>query len=156
MLVEHLAQPGQLVGVAEIGGLHDIVEIQAEGPVGFGVERVAARIEVRRMAGTAGLVVAGPGHHLAVGVGLLIVGALGIAGLAELALEGGGGIGGVLLAALAARLGSVVVLALALVFVLVLAARFVIGSEVEVEVDEHVAHRVGEVLLVRDPSAQFR
>ena len=113
LLVQHLAQPGQLVGVAELVGLDDLVELRGEEAIGLGVGMVLAVVEVWRPAGIAGLVLAGAGHHLAVHLGAGVVQAVGLAAVAALAFQHGQGLAAVLLAAFAALVGG---LALALLF----------------------------------------
>ena len=65
LLVEKMAQPRQLVGVAQLFGLDDFVEGDAEGAVDRSVVVAAAR-HLPGAAGPAGVIVARAGHHLAV------------------------------------------------------------------------------------------
>ena len=55
LLVEQLAQPGELVGVAEIGRLDHLVELLGEGAIAGLVLAALARIGFRRPAGRLGL-----------------------------------------------------------------------------------------------------
>src|SRR4051812_3795473 len=68
LLVEQMAQAAELVGIAQLVGLDDLVSRHAEGAVDRVLVRPAARL-VGRAAWSAGIVVAGARHHLAIGLG---------------------------------------------------------------------------------------
>ena len=76
LLVEQVAQPAELVGIAQFVGLDDLVGRHAVGAVDGVLVGAAAR-QRAGASGAAGIVVAGAGHHLAVGFGVAVL--LGVA-----------------------------------------------------------------------------
>ena len=154
LLVEMLAQPAQLVGVAELLGVHLLVEVDGIGPVGglaglVGQESVGAPA-LRALA----FLVPGPRHHLFLDLlghrvlGVLALAVLHIGGWRALHL-GGRAVHLVGLGVLV--LGVRVLAVLALVGRLALAfARLLVE---QVEVVEQLVDRPREVLLVADGSS---
>src|SRR6185312_2151011 len=114
LLVEQVTQPRQLVGIAQLLGLDRLVARRREGLVEL-VLRAAGGV-ARQHAGPAGLariVVAGAGHHLALGflaAGILAV----LAALRRAAFERGLGARGRALAALGLALAVLRLVAFAL------------------------------------------
>src|SRR2546421_10732585 len=76
LLVEQVAQPAELVGIAQLVSLDNLVGRDAEGAIDRVLVRPATRLRPGP-AGPAGIVVAGARHHLAIGLGITVL--LGIA-----------------------------------------------------------------------------
>src|SRR5260221_5219526 len=155
LLVEEVAQPRQLVGVAQLLGLDGLIATRREGLVEFLI-RSAGGV-ARQHAGPAGLariIIAGARHHLAFGflaAGILAV----LAALRRAALERRLGAGRGALAALGLPLAVLRLVALALGFVAVLAILAVAEVEILDQPPRHppvgflvagVASKIGDVL----------
>src|SRR5579885_2223158 len=72
LLVEQMAQPAELIGIAQFVGFDNFVGGRAECLVHRVLVRAAAR-QLPRPAGATGVVVAGARHHLALGVGVAVL-----------------------------------------------------------------------------------
>src|ERR1700732_2997768 len=77
LLIEQVAQPAELVRVAQLVGLNDLVGDRAEGAINRILVRSAARLHTGP-ARPAGIVVAGAGHHLAIGFGRTVLFGVGL------------------------------------------------------------------------------
>ena len=148
LLVEQLAQPRQLVGIAQLVGVDHLVRQGAEGAIDRGIVGAAPRHRAGA-ARPAGIVVARTRHHLAIaGFGRV----LGILGLAIGGRAVGRGLrpgGGALAFAL--------VLALAFLALLLLVAfRGILGfAEIDVEILQHAAGGARICVLVENGAIEF-
>src|SRR5207248_2143024 len=147
LLIEQMAQPRQLVGVAQLIGFDDLVRSDAEGAVYRGVVVAAARL-LAGTAGTARVVVARTGHHLAV---TRLGGVLRVLGrsLGGRTLVGSLGAGG---GALALALVFALRFLAALLFFGVL--RLVGFAEIDLEVLQQLAGRPRIGVLIEDRAVE--
>src|SRR5260370_19867882 len=123
-----MAQAAELVGIAQFIGLHDLVGDGAVGAVDGVLTGPGARLHAGPP-GPSGIIVAGAGHHLAVGVRVAILLGIAIGAVGRRAVHRRLRTGAVAFAlALVVALG---LLALALV---VVARRIVEFAEIEIEV----------------------
>ncbi len=151
LLVEEMTQPRQLVGIAQILGLDDLVARRGEGLVelvvgpGLGIARQHAGT-----AGTGRVLVAGAGHHLAFGfvaAGLLaILAAVGLAALERRLRARCGAVAALGLAFAVLRLVAFAVSFVAVVGILAVA---------EVEILDEAAHDAGIGVLVEHVAAEL-
>ena len=149
LLVEQVTQPAELVRVAQFVGFDDLVRDGAEGFVDRVLVGAAAR-HLTGAAGAAGVVVAGAGHHLAVGIGVAVL--LGVLGRAvgRRALHRGLRAGGGALAAIG------LVLAVRLVALALLVVRRIVHlAEIEVEILDQPARGAGIGILVEDDAIEL-
>ena len=133
LLVQHLAQPGQFVRVAELLRLDDLVEFIGIEAIGIDISAVAQVMGIRWSARTARLVFLGAAHHFRIGVEGLFLAAVAVAVLAFLAFQGLAAFAGFLLAPLAFALAVLLFGAFTLL-VGVLVGGVLLGAQVQVQV----------------------
>ena len=155
LLVEMLAQPAELVGVAELLGVDDLVEFLGVGPIGGLAGLVRQETVGAPTLRALAFLVPGPGHHLFLDLfGHRILGVL------ALAVFHVGGWRALHLGGRAVHLGGlgVVVLGVGILAVLALVGRFALAFArflvEQVEVVEQLVDRPRKGLLVADGGFQ--
>src|SRR5712691_8793364 len=137
-----MAQAAELVGIAQFVGIDDLVGDGAVGAIDGVLVRPAARLHAGAP-GPSGIVVAGAGHHLAVGIGVAVLLGIAVGAVGRRAVHRRLRAG-----AVAFALALVVALGLLALALIVVARRIVEFAEIEIEILDQATRRSRVGILV--------